>query len=1367
MSEKTALVIVGMHRSGTSCLSGILAILGALPPAHLIPANEANKKGYWESFEINRFNDSVLADLGQSWRDIYPIELKRLDSTKLSAYVGQAEKIIEQEFDGRTLPLIKDPRISLVQPIWHSALDMAGYKPKYVFTVRNPDEIASSLVKRNGMGYFHSLMLTIRYWLDVEYYTRDQPRVFVHFDLLLDDWKEQASRICNTLDFDWPNSVETVIEDVEAYLEGDLRHFSTKSGYGNEIYSVYKQAQELHELFVRWSKFGEDKESYAYLDELKESFNAATKHIGFGFIKDQDRMRLETKSMKKDISVFTKQKDEAAQKLEAFEVELRDIKNSSSRLVTEHQMEVEQYRNKVFALENTSDNQRQTINLLQSQAKTLEDQIVLLNNQAAVESARYSDALKENGELQRELREEIKRCAQLEARDSVITKRIEELENSFSKILPKIEQSFVKSDSQAHLQGEEIKRLREEIRNIVQLDARDSVFLKRIEELENSFANIQSEKKQSIIKEDLQDQLQVEEIKRLKRELKSQKTKYADLVKRHKEVCERFSRSKQSIIRLKEDVKSKRSIVEVEPTGTIRQALYHSLLKVNVISRARNKIRNGKIVKVIKDSGVFDSGWYLNCYPDVEHAGVDPVSHYVRFGASEGRNPSQNFDSHLYLLANPDVAKANINPLYHYIMYGQSEGRPLLPSGARNRDALAIADLAHTVSKTSQPVRKFNSEQPLPPVVPDFATFSAEAMSSVVDKALAKKMICDNSRAKAMERSSLSTDYIQQLVHVFARLSGVSGSNVEKTLRDAQVFGVTSTTSVKPTNSGLVAQRESDGVLKIQDLFISSQRKLKVRVATGGNFASQQVTFYLIQVSDDSTGTKECRSIVEKSNLENSLHQVEMRLINPFLPVLLLAANSDGDVIESAQLLFPSLARGGAHYAELLSFQRNTGIESYTAAVTEYSTRLAESAFIQANEGETQFKLIITGESLTGRERIFSSDVLNWFSANSNIQLSFFNNPSPHLLYLEDKLSKFKCQSVGSDEASSALMIAGDSIPTLGAVYGLTAAAIGKSSAIVGGQLIVDRVANRSIYEVIPRTTAEISVDLIGSSVGLPLFFRAQNVREMGQVTSCIYTPQALSIKFCEVGRSAESTLIYSTCPPAKPGQVAANRDASYWPSISVILSDSLKDIESLVASICLQQHVNISSIYLKSDSKKHRDSLVDLIPNDISLKYYDEDSQLIDLILNEKPGFVASVNAKVLHDPRTFSQLAKSAGAENVASVTCGFVYEDSALGMQAVKSNICADGYEQPYKLELGIASLLPSALLPIESNKHAVRVSCFSQWKKLVLTEDIIAEQATPNFVHLIDTSLTATIDPSLSESMNFFDAEVGTKIVRYTV
>src|SRR5439155_488188 len=63
------------------------------------------------------------------------------------------------------------------------------------------------------------------------------------------------------------------------------------------------------------------------------------------------------------------------------------------------------------------------------------------------------------------------------------------------------------------------------------------------------------------------------------------------------------------------------------------------------------------------DGGV-DRAWYLQTYPDIERAGVDPVEHYLWTGWRERRDPRPDFSTSRYLEANKE---AQGNPLLHYL----------------------------------------------------------------------------------------------------------------------------------------------------------------------------------------------------------------------------------------------------------------------------------------------------------------------------------------------------------------------------------------------------------------------------------------------------------------------------------------------------------------------------------------------------------------------------------------------------------------------------------------------------------------------------------------------------------------------------
>jgi CDP-glycerol glycerophosphotransferase (TagB/SpsB family) len=94
-------------------------------------------------------------------------------------------------------------------------------------------------------------------------------------------------------------------------------------------------------------------------------------------------------------------------------------------------------------------------------------------------------------------------------------------------------------------------------------------------------------------------------------------------------------------------------------------------------------------IKLIKASGLFDTAWYLGQYADVAGYGLDPVEHYLRYGAQQYHNPSPKFDTQYYCDNNPDIESTLLNPLIHYIRIGHREGRATVPgegtSGAVER----------------------------------------------------------------------------------------------------------------------------------------------------------------------------------------------------------------------------------------------------------------------------------------------------------------------------------------------------------------------------------------------------------------------------------------------------------------------------------------------------------------------------------------------------------------------------------------------------------------------------------------------------------------------------------------------------------
>ncbi len=96
--------------------------------------------------------------------------------------------------------------------------------------------------------------------------------------------------------------------------------------------------------------------------------------------------------------------------------------------------------------------------------------------------------------------------------------------------------------------------------------------------------------------------------------------------------------------------------------------------------------------QIIADA--FDLDYYLEEYPDIRSAGIDPLKHYTLTGGLEGRKPNPWFDGAYYLALNQDVAAAGINPLYHFLVAGKREGRLPHPPSPIERARIRVSQAA-------------------------------------------------------------------------------------------------------------------------------------------------------------------------------------------------------------------------------------------------------------------------------------------------------------------------------------------------------------------------------------------------------------------------------------------------------------------------------------------------------------------------------------------------------------------------------------------------------------------------------------------------------------------------------------------------
>lgn len=194
VSCKKAVLVLGMHRSGTSLLTQILCLSGATPPENLLQPSSDNPGGYWESEPVIAFNDYLLEQTGNTWNTYQPISESWFKDKKRKADKERAVQLIKDEFGCTNLIALKCPRLCRLAPFWTEALLEAGYDIASFIIIRTPEEVFRSLAARaespelqsvSVTNPTHAALLWLRYVLDAERHSRKIPRTVIRYDELI------------------------------------------------------------------------------------------------------------------------------------------------------------------------------------------------------------------------------------------------------------------------------------------------------------------------------------------------------------------------------------------------------------------------------------------------------------------------------------------------------------------------------------------------------------------------------------------------------------------------------------------------------------------------------------------------------------------------------------------------------------------------------------------------------------------------------------------------------------------------------------------------------------------------------------------------------------------------------------------------------------------------------------------------------------------------------------------------------------------------------------------------------------------------------------------------------------------------------
>ncbi len=288
-------MVLGMHRSGTSLCSHVLSVLGVDMADQMFPAGSEtpgfdNPRGHWERWEIVDFHDRILAHFNRGYLSPFhdlPLPAGWWADPEVAAIRREVVGFLVKRM-GETRFGFKDPRTVRLLPLWHQIFDDLNLVPKFVLCLRNPAEVSRSLAARDGLDPAMDEYRWLIHMVDFFRYIGVHEFCTVEYEKWFDDPRENVTKLEKFLGLGWQQRQAEVDLALSAIVDPALRHDGPKRSNVRLVLarSLYKLAARAdHDAVAReqveqiTTQFREFQQSETPLENAFERASAAAARL--------------------------------------------------------------------------------------------------------------------------------------------------------------------------------------------------------------------------------------------------------------------------------------------------------------------------------------------------------------------------------------------------------------------------------------------------------------------------------------------------------------------------------------------------------------------------------------------------------------------------------------------------------------------------------------------------------------------------------------------------------------------------------------------------------------------------------------------------------------------------------------------------------------------------------------------------------------------------------------------------------------------------------------------------------------------------------------------------------------------------------
>lgn len=334
------IIILGMHRSGTSVLARLLNMAGIYfgPEGISTGANIQNPKGFWERRDIRNFNDTLLFANQFDWYKISQFDISNLEEDSVKQYQKSLSQVL-LSMDAYRPWFVKEPRLCLLFPLWQELLEM----PICLHIYRNPLEVAFSLKTRNAIPLLTGIALWEKYTVTAFNASRGFNRILVSYNDILSDPDQALDRLIADLSaFDVKGLRRPSNKEIRSFID---ERFHRNVDTSDQCWEYLNENQKmLYQALLNESILVNDREYFTSVSSQKELKQYET---NLSYI---DGLENELDQYKKALRQIKTKRDDLIQALCQIKTKRDKLIDEISELKDQYKREADQYDQTINSL---------------------------------------------------------------------------------------------------------------------------------------------------------------------------------------------------------------------------------------------------------------------------------------------------------------------------------------------------------------------------------------------------------------------------------------------------------------------------------------------------------------------------------------------------------------------------------------------------------------------------------------------------------------------------------------------------------------------------------------------------------------------------------------------------------------------------------------------------------------------------------------------------------------------------------------------------------------------------------------------------------------------------------------------------------